>query len=355
MPGVLHVVSTTDHRGAEVFASHLAAALEQHGHPGRIVALAPGPSSAQLPVPTLGARRLGVGSLRALRALAGRATVVVAHGSTTLPAAALATTGLPVPFVYRAIGDPAFWSNRVDRRLRVGVALRRAAAVVALWDAAAAELTRRHRLQPGRVHVVPNGVPGARLLTLTADGRAAARRALGLPEQGRLLAYVGALAPEKDVAAALHAVGAIPDVRLVIAGDGPEAAALRAEAHSSAPDRVRFLGAIDDVVPVLAAADALVLPSRTEGIPAAVIEAGLAGLPVVATAVGGLAEVVIDGETGALVQPGDVQGLTQAIRNVLEEAERLGAAARRHCQARFELDAVAAAWARVLDVAHGAV
>jgi glycosyltransferase involved in cell wall biosynthesis len=103
------------------------------------------------------------------------------------------------------------------------------------------------------------------------------------------------------------------------------------------------------VVPVLAAADALVLPSRTEGIPAVVIEAGLAGLPVVASAVGGIPEVVVDGETGALVTPGDEVGLAEAITRALAHAGTLGPAGRERCRRRFELTPVAAAWGALLD------
>ena len=350
---VLHVITTTDHRGAEVFGFQLSAALEDLGHHGRIVALAPGRSPALLPVPALGARRLGVTTLRALRAAARDASVVVAHGSTTLPAVAAATAGTGVPFVYRSIGDPMYWSTRLDRRLWVGQSLRRAAAVVALWESAAAELVRRHRLPQARVHVVPNGVPGARFLAVTPAERGPARRAFGLDEGAPVVAYVGALSAEKEVGAAVRAVGALGDAQLVIAGDGPEAARLRRAAEQAAPGRVRFIGAVDDVVPVLAAADVLVLPSRTEGIPAVLIEAGLAGVPAVATAVGGVPEVILHGETGALVEPGDDDGLARAIALVLGQATRLGAAARLRCRERFELGPVTLAWAEVLEGVSG--
>ncbi|MEY2567256.1 MAG: hypothetical protein QOE35_1785 [Actinomycetota bacterium] len=273
----------------------------------------------------------------------------MAHGSTTLPAAAVATAGTGVPFVYRSIGDPAFWSTRIDRRAWVRVALHRAAAVVSLWDAAGAELVRRHGVVPERMRVIPNGVPGARLLAVTSADRGQARLALGLPAEGPVVAYVGALSGEKDLGSAIRAIGAIEGVRLVVAGDGPDEAALRAEAERAAPGRVHFLGSLDDVVPVYAAADALVLPSRTEGLPAAPIEAGLAGVPVVASAVGGIPEIVVDGVTGVLVSPGDVGALARGLRTAIAAAAQMGPAARSRCAERFELGAVAASWAQLLD------
>jgi glycosyltransferase involved in cell wall biosynthesis len=84
--------------------------------------------------------------------------------------------------------------------------------------------------------------------------------------------------------------------------------------------------------------------------PGVLIEAGLAGRPAVASQVGGVAEIVRDGETGALTEPGDVDGFTEGLRTVLAAAPDLGAAARRHCLARFEIGVVAAQWR---DLLHG--
>jgi glycosyltransferase involved in cell wall biosynthesis len=98
----------------------------------------------------------------------------------------------------------------------------------------------------------------------------------------------------------------------------------------------------------LAAADVVVSCSRTEGMPGVLIEAGLSGRPAVATDVGGVAEIVRDGETGMLVRPGDVGGLTAALVRALAERSRLGVAARAHCLATFEIGVVADGWADLL-------
>jgi glycosyltransferase involved in cell wall biosynthesis len=140
------------------------------------------------------------------------------------------------------------------------------------------------------------------------------------------------------------AVAALPGVRLAIVGDGPQRGAVTAAARGLAPGRVDFLGPVVDPALTLAAADVLVLPSRTEGIPAVLIEAGLSGLPVVATDVGGVREVVVSGETGLLVAPGDGPALVGALRHALANGHGMGAAARERCLARFEMAAVAARW-----------
>jgi glycosyltransferase involved in cell wall biosynthesis len=152
------------------------------------------------------------------------------------------------------------------------------------------------------------------------------------------------LSEEKDVVAAVRAVAALPGVRLAIVGDGPERAAVAAAARELARDRVDLVGPVADPAPTLAAADVLVLPSRTEGIPAVLIEAGMSGVPVVATDVGGVREVVVPGETGLLVPPADPAALVGGLRQALDDGYGMGAAGRARCLARFEMGAVAARW-----------
>jgi glycosyltransferase involved in cell wall biosynthesis len=159
---------------------------------------------------------------------------------------------------------------------------------------------------------------------------------------------IGRLKPPKDFATLVHALARVAaPYRALVVGDGPErdhvTAAVRAEGLA---DRVELSGTRDDVGDVLAGADLFVLSSRSEGMPMSVLEAMAAGLPVVATAVGGVPEVVVDGETGILVPPGDVQALADAIQRLLEDAAlraRMGAAGRRRAKTSFALPAWAAA------------
>jgi glycosyltransferase involved in cell wall biosynthesis len=345
---ILQVISSTDRRGAEIFGVDLGEALCRRGRSVRTMALAPGRPHG-LEVPTLGPSRFAPRTLRALRRAAVESTLVVAHGSSTLLACAVALAGTGRPFVYRNIGDPAYWAASPTRRARVGLFLRRAAGVVAVSEGAASEIAGRFGVSPDRIAVIPTGVPAARCPPADPERRRRARTDLLLEEEARVIAVIGALSPEKNVALAIDCVAAMPDVQLVVAGEGPERAELEERAIGRAPGRVQFTGSLADAGPVYDAADVVVITSRSEGLPAVAIEAGLRSLPAVATDVGFVSEVVVDGETGILVRPGDCDGLVTGIRGASAEAEALGAAARKRCLARFELQQVADRWDVLLE------
>jgi glycosyltransferase involved in cell wall biosynthesis len=352
----LQLVVSDQRRGAETFAVDLSAELGRQGVDAPVVALTGSLQPDSLPVRSIGARALAPSTLRSLRRAVqrdGQVGAVVAHGSRTLPASAIALAGTGIPFAYRSIGDPRAWSASGGRRLRTTLLLRRAALVTALWPGAADALMARHGVPAARVRVVPNGVPAARCPVPTAEDRAAARARFGVPDGAAVVGFVGALTAEKCVGAAIAAVGRLPGVHLVVAGDGPERGALAARATAEAPGRVAFVGVVPGARPVLAASDVLVLPSRTEGMPGVLIEAGLSGVPVVASTVGGVPEVVADGETGVLVPPGDADALAAALRRVLDDGGAvdgpMGRAGRERCLARFEIGVVAARWADILS------
>jgi len=157
------------------------------------------------------------------------------------------------------------------------------------------------------------------------------RAALGIADDALLIGGVGRLAPVKGFghfAAMAHALRRT-DARLqfIHAGEGEEAAAVRQEARGS----VQFLGPRDDIPDVMAALDILVVPSLNEGMGRVILEAGAAALPVVATRVGGIPDIVDDGETGLLVAPRSVDELVSAVRSLVHSPERrrlLGATAR---------------------------
>lgn len=346
---LLQVINDTNRRGAQTFAVDLQTVLARQGVRVETAALYPGELDRRFEVPVLGSRRLGVKTLWALRRVAARARIVAGHGAGTLPALALATARGTTPFVYRNIGDPLYWANTAARRARVRAFLSRAAAVVALWPGSAKVLVSEFRVQPARVRVIPNGVPAERCPVITAERRARARERMTLPGQAAVLCFVGSMTPEKSLGTAIEALAALPEAQLMIVGDGPERPRLEALAASRAPGRARFFGHLSDPTPVLAAADAVVLPSLSEGLPGVLIEAGLSGLPAVASAVGGIAEIVRDGITGALVPPADPRALAEGLRRVLADASALGASARRHCLERFEIQVVASAWRRLME------
>ncbi|MDP8960186.1 MAG: glycosyltransferase family 4 protein, partial [Actinomycetota bacterium] len=159
---------------------------------------------------------------------------------------------------------------------------------------------------------------------------------------------IGALVPEKGADAAIRALAGCEECQLLVVGGGPEYEALRALAGEVAPGRVVFAGPVDHPANAFAAADMVVLPSRTEVMPGVLIEAGLSGLPAVATNIGGIPEIVRPGVTGEIVAPDEEAQLVAAIRRALDRADRYGRAARQHCLEHFEIDAVAAQWDRLL-------
>jgi glycosyltransferase involved in cell wall biosynthesis len=242
------------------------------------------------------------------------------------------------------------WAPTPSRRWRTTLFLSRARHVVALGRGAAQVLRDRHRVRVDRLTVIPTGVPGRRFRPADADRRLAARAGLGVAPTDRVAAVVGAQSPEKSVDVLLRALPAATTVDvLLVAGDGPERARLEAAVASLAAGRVRFLGVVDDPTAVYAAADVVVLPSATEGLPAVLVEAGLSGVPVVATDVGFVDEVVVDGETGILVPPGDPAALARGLASVADLPSDAGTRAREHCLARFDLGVVADRWAALLD------
>jgi glycosyltransferase involved in cell wall biosynthesis len=348
---VLQVISDRERRGAQVFAVGLAEVLRARGHDVSCVALVTGARPALEGVAVLGSSPRGPATLRALRRRMQDADITVSNASTTLAACALASLGARAPFVYRQIGDPRVWSASWPRRARVAAYLRRAAAVVALGPDARRALQRHLFVPAERVTEIPNAVQAADF-PLAGDGdRHAARDALGLPDDDGVpvVAYVGALVEEKRVATAVRAVAGT-GARLLVAGVGPEETSLRAEAGRCGLD-ARFVGQLPEVRWAYAAADVVVLPSRTESMPAALIEAGLCGRPVVATAVGDVPFVVERDVTGLLVPPGDEGALGAALGELLADPSRraaMGAAARERCVRLFDLDAVAPAWEAVL-------
>ncbi|MEZ5409755.1 MAG: glycosyltransferase [Acidimicrobiales bacterium] len=346
---VLQVITSATPRGAERYAVLLGHELAERGHLVRTVALHPGPNPT-LDVEVLGRTRFGSTTLRNLRACCRRAPVVVAHGSSTLPATAVATAGTGIPFVYRNIGDPLYWASSWRRRLRTRALLSSASRVVALTDEAGRRVARCYGIDGSRISVIPNGVPARDFPRRTADEAAAARQALSVPPDSVVAVFLGALSPEKDPVAAVEAIGHLPDRwMLFVGGDGPEADRVRRAAGTVAGDRVRLLGHVTDPLALLRAADVLVLSSVSEGLPGVIIEAALLGVPTVATDAGFVRELVRDGINGFVVPVADPAALAAALLGAEAQLEVLGSAAHDLAIGHYTLESTADRWLDVLD------
>jgi L-malate glycosyltransferase len=219
----------------------------------------------------------------------------------------------------------------------------RAATKVVANCPAAAQMLGTDGLGARSIALIPNGVDPT-LFDLPRPTRAI-----------RTLIVVANLRVEKShetlLAAAAALAGAHPDLRVQIVGDGPrrqELEQLAAALGLNGPVKhVEFLGHREDVPALLAAADAFVLPSRSEAFPNGAIEAMAAGLPVVACAVGGLLDLIEHGHTGILVPPDDSVALADALRSLIEQpgrAEAIGQAGRRAVQQRYSFDRMVASF-----------
>jgi glycosyltransferase involved in cell wall biosynthesis len=191
------------------------------------------------------------------------------------------------------------------------------------------------------VEVWHNPVDRRRFFRPTSEQRGASRAALGLAEETPVAITVGRLDRLKgvdlQVAAWTQVRRELPDAILLVVGEGPERASLE-HAAAALAGAVRFLGFREDIDRLLWAADVAVLSSRQEALSLAAVEAMAAGLPVVATDVGGSPEVVRDGVTGLIVPPEDPASLARALITLLGDPPLRARLAERADQAATELD-----------------
>lgn len=297
------------------------------------------------------------------------ATLLHGHGLRWSPlfASASGVSGLPLIVTLHNL-VPADLS--VKARLALRATLGRARRILCVSEAVAASARQaRLGLPLERLVVVRNGIDTA-CFAAAADSllyRFPVRASLSLPPDAPVALCVARLSPEKGVGTFLEACalliaakpqGGSDDARFVVAGDGPlRATLLRQRTLLGLEDHVSLLGARSDVPELLSASDVFCQPSYEEGLGLAVIEAMAAGLPVVATRVGGLPEVVRENETGLLVPPRDPPALARALEALLFDpvrARAFGEAGRARAQAHFTEAAMIAATRAVYDAAAAA-
>jgi glycosyltransferase involved in cell wall biosynthesis len=233
----------------------------------------------------------------------------------------------------------AYSGNRLRPLLDRFVVARLSDAFVAVSEEGRRQMIEIEHVRERDIVLIPNGVP-----ELPAGDGALIRKELGIPAGSRLIGSVGHLRTEKAFEVLVAALPKLADAgtHLLIAGEGPERQGLEALASElGVAERVHLPGARADVPDILDALDAAICCSDFEGGPLSVMEYMAAGLPVVASDVGGLPELIHDGETGLLVPPRDPEALAAALDRIATDqdlAGRLGRAARELRARRYDID-----------------
>jgi glycosyltransferase involved in cell wall biosynthesis len=362
---VLKVIHTTGHGGAENIFRWLAWRLSKEGVD--VVACIPsrdprcseywiGPALEELGVPSVTFDREGspLRLLSRLRAVILREKPDVVH-SHLLDAnfySSVACRLLSVPHVCTEHGDMAIKKSAADRAKFAILSL--VSTSIVCVSESIHRTSRKISLSPGKLTVIHNGV------NFSGDAVSTLRQELGIPEGALLIGNVANLYPVKGQANLLRAFASIlsdfAEARLVIVGRGRERENLGALVRELCiPEgRVFLTGFRGDVANIMKALDIYVQPSLSEGLPVALLEAMSAGVPVIATRVGGVPEVLGENRHGTLVAPGAWEELRAALVSVahdLDAQRRRAEAAREHVKGFFSLDAMARKYIAVYEKA----
>ncbi len=303
--------------------------------------------SGGVPVHLLsGSRRFDPGFFPRLHRLlkSERVRITISHGFSTGVAARLVglAAGVPIRILAEhSTGerDMSPFKHRVNRALET-----LASAHVAVAHGQVDYLVHTKGIPRAKITVIPNGVDPRHFER--ADARGPMRASLGIEATAPVVGILAALRPEKDhrtfLLAARFVADALPEARFLIAGTGPLEPDLRREIHAlDLEGRAFLLGARRDVPELLAAFDVSVLASTdVETLPMAFLESMAAGLPLVGTEVGGIPEIIREGENGRIVRPRDAEGLAAALLELLRDPQlraRMGEASRRIVLERFSL------------------
>ena len=286
-----------------------------------------------------------------------RIDVVHSHEFTMALCGAWAARRAGLPHLITMHGG-RYYAQRFRRRLALRAAIAFSQQLVAVSDPLAAHLSRDLLIRRTRITTIANGV------RFTPTGRSSLRGELGLTDADRLAVAVGNLYAVKGHTYLLEAVAQLsstyPQLHVALAGRGELAGALEGQARDlGLGGRVHFLGLRQDVANVLAAADVFVLPSLSEGLPLALLEAMFASRPIVASAVGDVPVALAGGAAGLLVPPGDPTALAQAIDRLLAqpfEARQLGNGAQVRAAAEYGIERMVQRYAALYErlLANGA-
>jgi glycosyltransferase involved in cell wall biosynthesis len=367
---ILHSTSPARVGGLEEVVIRLASGLRGRGHDVAVAAVFSGDPGTHPFLDALGAEGVTVhpivvpprGYRQEVKALRGlldslRPDVLHTHGyrPDVLHAGSARRLGIPAVTTLHGFTGGG-WKNRVYERLQLR-SVRRSDAVIAVSRPMAERLSAEG-VPEGRVHILPNAWSARGEVMEGAE----ARERLGIPQAAFHVGWVGRLSHEKgaDVLVealrqdALGDLAGLPEIAVSVIGDGPQRAELeRAGLEHPGVEKVRFHGAVPDAGKLFRAFDLLVLSSRSEGTPIVLFEAMSAGIPIVATTVGGVPDV-LGKDDAILVPPEDPVALAKAIRSVM--GDPAGARARAlHALERVEKDFSPGPWLDRHEALYGSL
>jgi glycosyltransferase involved in cell wall biosynthesis len=343
---IAHLIESDGPGGAEQVVVHLATSLQASGAQSVVFVPANGEGWLARQLEGSGVaveyfdlnRPLSPACARQVAAALRRHDVQIAHSHEFSMAVygAWASWLAGIPHVITMHGG-RYYADRLRRRLALGLSVTLSERTIAVSSQLAGDLRRDLIAPASRISMIPNGVRSSRteLPTLRAE--------LRLRADDRLLVSIGNLYPVKGHEYLLEAIARLNDrhAHLAIAGRGLLAETLAARARDlGIGDRVHLLGLRSDVSAVLAAADIFVLPSLSEGLPLALLEAMFAGCPIVASDVGEIGRALDDGAAGLLVPPGDAPALAAALNSLLghpAQARELGERAARRAAVEYDV------------------
>jgi glycosyltransferase involved in cell wall biosynthesis len=360
---LMHVVDSLELGGLERIVTDLAIAQRDRGHDVSVFSLldtqgfADELRAAGVDV-VIGAksRPFDLALLGRMRRTVARKRIDVLHAHSFVPNyhAAAATLGLRgAPVLVGTCHDMGKRLSQRKLRWMYRWSMRRTAGVAMVGRQVHDTFVQRGLASAEKATTVLNGVPFERFASTPAR-RAAARRVLGIADGAIVIGAVGRLVELKNHRLLLDVFARLlphrPRLRLVIVGAGPLRDELSARAAQlGITGSVTFTGARSDVADLLPAFDVFAMPSSTEGLSIALLEACATGLAIVATAVGGNPEIIRDGHNGRLIAAGDAQALQAALDDLLWDEplrRRLAESAREWVRANASLDAVCAAYDR---------
>lgn len=364
---VLYLIDSLGPGGAERLLADYLPRLSRLGIEPTVVAIQDregNPIAAEIEATGVAVANLGIRRLRESGAL-GQVTGVIERAapdlvhtqlefSNILGTLAAHRLGVPTVATIHTIDRPRRWSRDAARyRLMAWVLRSRGARVISVSRSARDHFIGRSNARRDQVVTLHNGIDLSRF-SRSGGHRAAARAELGIAPDAPVAMTVAVLRPEKGIGDMIDALPAVlrshPLARYFIVGNGSHRTALeQAVAARGLEERVRFTGARADIPRLLAAADVFVLPSHTEALPTVLIEAMAAGLPVVATDVGGIPEMVDRGVSALLVPARSPAMLADAVCRLFSspiQSAAMGRAGRRIASERFDLDRQAA---RLID------